>query len=157
MTCWRCGKPLTGTQAALLLPALLLFCPAATAQNTGAPTGVVPQSTAPAKAAAPSNGLTQLQETESPANVKAPSAVPAATEEGELGGSSFRIDVPSATPSSWNRKLVIYYHGYQSDPQRFAPDPATRVPNPPTKLISQLLSRGYAVAQPGYRLGGSRC
>ncbi len=74
------------------------------------------------------------------------------TEEGQIDGSNFRIDLPPGTV--WNRKLIVYYHRYQSDPHPIAPKPPTPPPNPPTRLTEQLLTRGYAVAQPGYRAGG---
>ena len=55
------------------------------AQNTGAPTGVA----APSDQASRQSGLSQLPESDA-ASRHMP-AVPARTEEGELGGSSFRI------------------------------------------------------------------
>ncbi len=112
---------------------------------------MTPRPAAPAGSPKTSNGLTQLGETESPTNAKG-TALPVRTEEGELRGSSFRIDLPE--DAAWNRKLIVYYHGYQAERQRFALNPATRAPNPPTRLIAQLLNRGYAVAQPGYQIGG---
>ncbi len=118
-------------------------------QNTGAPLGVT--SAGPPVPAPVQTALSQPPESE-PAR-SAPT-VPLHTEEGELRGSSFRIDVPNATPESWNRKLVVYYHGYQSAPQLFRINPATHAPNPPSRLLAQLLQRGYAVAQPGYKTGG---
>ncbi len=130
--------------------ALLLAAAPVGAQNVGAPTGVTPRK--PAVQAPRQTGLSRLPEADAP--TRAAAAVPVRTEEGELDGSSFRIDVPNATPASWNRKLVVYYHGYQSTPQLFQPNPATKKPNPPSRLVAQLLQRGYAVAQPGYRTGG---
>ncbi len=126
-----------------------LFPPGARAQNVGAPTGVTPQK--PAAQPPKQTGLSQLQDAE-PAPQRPGTLLPARTEEGELAGSAFRIDVPAAAP--WNRKLILYYHGYQPEPQRFGPNPATHAPNPPSRLIAQMLMRGYAVAQPGYRAGG---
>ena len=122
------------------------------AQAMGAPTGVTPKG--PATDAPRPTGLSQLPEADSASLNKLSALVPARTEEGQLGGSSFRIDIPSATDTSWNRKLVIYFHGYQSEPQRFRNNPSTNTPNPPSRLVSQLLQRGYAVAQPGYSTGG---
>ncbi len=107
----------------------------------------------PAQDSSRTNGLTQLPDTDA-GSARGASSVQARTEEGQLNGSAFRIDIPDAKPDSWNRKLVMYYHGYQSEPQLFRMDPATHHPNPPSRLIAQLLERGYAVAQPGYRAGG---
>ncbi|RRA48003.1 alpha/beta fold hydrolase [Acidipila sp. EB88] len=125
------------------------------AQAVGAPQGVVPPRAAPPKP----TGLSQLSETESAQPTRAAAAVAVKTEEGDLGGSDFRIDVPSGenasgTGARWNRQLVLYYHGYQPEPEVFRPNPATNAPYPPTRLVTQLLQRGYAVAQPGYRSGG---
>ena len=86
-------------------------------------------------------------------NAPAPPPIPAvkvATEEGSQASSSFRIDVPEI----WNHRLVLFFHGYQQTPQLFLPNPSTSKANPPTRLIEQLLARGYAVAQPGYSVGG---
>jgi len=49
---------------------------------------------------------------------------------------------------------MLFFHGYEQLPQLFAPNPATGKPNAPSHLIEALLSRGYAVAQPGYSVGG---
>ncbi len=121
------------------------------AQNIGAPAGA-PQHV-PAQDGGRINGLTQLPDTDTIPG-RGVSIIPSRTEEGQLSGSAFRIDVPNAEPDSWNRKLVMYYHGYQSEPQIFTINPTTHHPNPPSHLITQLLRRGYAVAQPGYRAGG---
>jgi pimeloyl-ACP methyl ester carboxylesterase len=122
--------------------------------------------------------------------------VPVRTEEGTLGASSFRIDIPlggavatsmaagspiwspdASAPTrgaganegvvpatglqplgppypAWNRQLVMYLHGYQSQPQLFRLNPLTHAANLPPRLVEQLLARGYAVAQPGYSSGG---
>ncbi len=127
------------------------------AQNVGAPTGVAP-STPKAEtqaAGAQATALSQLPEADAAAAHSTTSA-PVRTEEGDLHGSSFRIDLPSGSglPAGWNRRLVVYYHGYQSEPQLFQPNPATHAANPPSRMIAELLQRGYAVAQPGYRSGG---
>ncbi len=146
--------------AGLLLGGSLAHIAGAGAQIVGAPTGVTPlpsstarTSSTPRTSSAAQNGLTQLTD----ADIAAPRAavlVPVATEEGTINDSSFRIDVPAATPRSWNHRLVIYYHGYQPEPQIFRMNPATNKPNAPARLIQQLLARGYAVAQPGYKAGG---
>ena len=66
------------------------------------------------------------------------------TETGTLDGASFRIDVPH----NWNHGLVLYYHGYQPRPQLFDPK------YPPTRILQEILNRGYAVARSGYSVGG---
>ncbi len=139
------------------------------AQSTGAPTGVAQGQKPQGDVGKPGNGLTQLGDSDSASGAKSSVATgPVRTEEGNIRGSSFRIDIPQDLPQAapgtgsapgkpgtgWNRKLIVYYHGYQPDPQRFAMNPATKAPNPPSRLIAQLLARGYAVAQPGYRAGG---
>ena len=65
------------------------------------------------------------------------------TEIGVLDGAAYRIDVPA----HWNRGLVVFFHGYQLAPERFAPGPL-----PPDQRV--VLARGYALVQSGYREGG---
>lgn len=135
-------------------------CPA-WSQNTGAPAGVRPPSAAQAPKSTPAgtNSLSRLPDAEA-ASAPPPQhpLVPARTEEGTIGRSDFRIDLPSGdgTPSApaWNHELVIYFHGYQGEPQRFHANPLTQSPFPPSRLVEQLLTRGFAVAQPGYSSGG---
>jgi pimeloyl-ACP methyl ester carboxylesterase len=67
-----------------------------------------------------------------------------------LAGASFRIDIPQ---QGWNRGLVLYFHGYEQKPAIFAPGPDGK-PHPPTRILQQVLNRGYAVAQTGYSTGG---
>ncbi len=156
--CGRKGAAATGL--ALLIVAAAL---PARAQGTGAPTGVVPGQNVAAPPSPPrtassgspsgagvqrAGGLSQLPEADA---ARSGPAIPLRTEEGEIGGSSFRIDEPK---SGWNHELVVYYHGYQEEPQRFRLNPVTHATNPPTRLIAELLQRGYAVAQPGYTAGG---
>ena len=74
----------------------------------------------------------------------APPPVPVRTETGRLDGASFRIDIPQ----NWNRGLVLYFHGYQQNPQVFDPK------YPPTRILQEILNRGYAVARSGYAVGG---
>jgi pimeloyl-ACP methyl ester carboxylesterase len=74
----------------------------------------------------------------------APPPVPVRTETGRLDGASFRIDIPQ----NWNRGLVLYFHGYQQNPQIFDPK------YPPTRVLQEILNRGYAVARSGYAAGG---
>jgi pimeloyl-ACP methyl ester carboxylesterase len=136
------------------------------AQDVGAPTGVAAGAAAPAADSSATGGRLGR---EAPLFPMLP-PVPSRTEEGTLGGSDFRIDLPVGSGieagtgaaagaaagelPGWNRKLVVYFHGYQSEPQRFRMNPATHGPNAPSRLIQQLLRRGYAVVQPGYRTGG---
>ncbi len=153
-------------QALLLVPAMFLLgaCPfPVRAQGTGAPTGVTARPQTPAKplepgeSQGPKTGIAQQPErTAAERALKDAGAVqaPVHTEEGRIGDSSFRIDVPNATPASWNRKLIVYFHGYQSEPQLFRLNPVTGLPYTPLRQINQLLLRGYAVAQPGYAIGG---
>lgn len=135
----------------------------ASGQNVGAPTGVtakVPGAVQPAKPLTPAGptGSTPAF----PPTLPPPPLVPARTEEGMLGGSSYRIDIPlgpGASPGApaavpWNGRLVLYLHGYQSQPQLFRVNPSTHAVNPPSRQVEQLLTRGYAVAQPGYTTGG---
>ena len=147
----RYGAMLPAAALAACLGGSLLWAQTqALAQNIGAPTGVTPKTAGPPRATGPAH----LPETENPVLTRSPAPVPVRTEEGQLGGSGFRIDIPNATEASWNRKLVMYFHGYQSEPQRYRINPVTHAPNPPSRLVAQLLQRGYAVAQPGYTTGG---
>jgi pimeloyl-ACP methyl ester carboxylesterase len=49
--------------------------------------------------------------------------------------------------------LVLYFHGYEQKPAIFAPG-ADSKPHPPTRILQQILNRGYAVAETGYSVGG---
>ncbi|MFZ0271865.1 MAG: alpha/beta hydrolase [Acidobacteriaceae bacterium] len=73
-----------------------------------------------------------------------PPPVPVKTEAGKINGASFRIDVPK----NWNHGLVLYFHGYEPTPQVFDPK------YPPTRILQEILNRGYAVARSGYAVGG---
>jgi pimeloyl-ACP methyl ester carboxylesterase len=73
-----------------------------------------------------------------------PPPVAVTTEVGRIEGASFRIDIPK----NWNRGLVLYFHGYQQTPQVFDPK------YPPTRVLQEILNRGYAVARSGYAVGG---
>lgn len=119
---------------------------AASAQ-VGSPTG---------QANSPGNHKTEPPSTQSPkltTSKPAPGptapAVPVDTEIGDLHGSSFRIDIPK---ENWNHGLVMYYHGYESKPHVFSP--VDGQPRPPSRILQQILNRGYAVAQSGYATGG---
>jgi pimeloyl-ACP methyl ester carboxylesterase len=165
-------------------------------QNAGAPTGVTPAQPA-VGATAPGPAQASAAPPPIPGPSRPPIVVPARTEEGTLGASSFRIDLPlgdaeallptavgqrrglsavsgssnaaapfmgpvtgpAVTPlalpyPAWNHRLVVYLHGYQAQPQLFRPNLTTHAANLPSRLIEQLLARGYAVAQPGYSTGG---
>lgn len=69
---------------------------------------------------------------------------PARTEVGTLQGASYRIDVPS----HWNRKLVVYFHGYEDRPVVFGQGEAL------SPMFGPVLARGYAIVQSGYSQGG---
>ena len=80
----------------------------------------------------------------SPPTPATPPPVPVQTEIGKIDGASFRIDIPK----NWNHGLVLYFHGYQPIPQTFDPK------YPPTRILQEILNRGYAVARSGYAVGG---
>jgi pimeloyl-ACP methyl ester carboxylesterase len=121
---------------------------AAGGQQTGGPQNnpAAPPSVAAPRLGNPAEAAAARAEGRLPA---APT-VPVTTEEGMRDGSSFRIDVPEI----WNHRLVLFFHGYEQTPRLFAANPSTEKPNPPGRLMQQLLARGYAVAQPGYSVGG---
>jgi pimeloyl-ACP methyl ester carboxylesterase len=104
--------------------------------------------------AASSSLQLQLQTLDRPAEkqslVVEPSPVPVSTELGEINGASFRIDIPQ---QGWNKGLVMYFHGYEQKPRVFALG-ADSKPYPPSRVLQQLLNRGYAVAESGYSTGG---
>ena len=79
-----------------------------------------------------------------PAPEPTPPPIPVQTEIGKIDGASFRIDIPK----NWNHGLVLYFHGYQPTPQTFDPK------YPPTRVLQEILNRGYAVARSGYAVGG---
>ncbi|SDG01604.1 alpha/beta hydrolase [Terriglobus roseus] len=62
------------------------------------------------------------------------------TEVGVLGRAEYRIDVPA----SWNRSLVVFYHGYSESPFRFRLDGSIGA------QPEQMYKRGFAVIQSGY-------
>jgi pimeloyl-ACP methyl ester carboxylesterase len=65
------------------------------------------------------------------------------TEIGQLQGVPFRIDVPE----NWNHGLVVYYHGYRTEPEKFKDEPL----NP---ALAEFTKRGYAVVQSAYSRTG---
>lgn len=79
-----------------------------------------------------------------PAPAAAPAAVSVQTEIGTLDHASYRIDIPH----NWNHSLVVYFHGYMAHPQIFDPK------YPPSRVLQEILNRGYAVARSGYSVGG---
>ena len=109
-------------------PATHPSTPAATPSQTAHPPA--PSNAAPATTPAPV-----------PA---APPPVPVKTEIGRINGASFRIDIPK----NWNHGLVLYFHGYEPTPQTFDPK------YPPTRILEEILNRGYAVARSGFAVGG---
>ena len=113
------------------------------ASPTGQANSPAPKTSAPPSAAAPRLATSR------PSLPTEPPAVPVNTEIGTLQGASFRIDVPK---QEWNRDLVVYFHGYESKPRIFSL--ADNQPRPPSRILQQLLNRGYAVAESGYSTGG---
>ncbi|HEY1810125.1 MAG TPA: hypothetical protein VGG42_16290, partial [Acidobacteriaceae bacterium] len=70
-----------------------------------------PAPTSPSAASSPPRSSAE------PPPAAAPPPIPVQTETGRLDGASFRIDIPK----NWNRGLVLYFHGYQQNPQVFDP------------------------------------
>lgn len=66
------------------------------------------------------------------------------TEVGAFNGVAYRIDIPN----DWNRRLVVYYHGYAQQPVTF--HLAARLTGPQAPL----LERHYAVAESAYSQTG---
>src|SRR5947199_10247530 len=64
-------------------------------------------------------------------------AAPAKIDTGTLASASYRIDVPD----SWNRALVVWFHGYATSPVSLAAG------EPLAPQLQQLIDRGHAVAQ----------
>jgi pimeloyl-ACP methyl ester carboxylesterase len=62
---------------------------------------------------------------------------------GELNGAKFRIDIPE----NWNGGLVMYCHGYSSEPVSYKD---TKLP----PVFAVFTDQGYALAQSGYAGGG---
>lgn len=65
-------------------------------------------------------------------------------ETGKLGEAEYRIDIPK----NYNGSLLIYCHGYSSNPGKFERDKAVNA------VLKGFLELGYAVAQSGYSKGG---
>lgn len=151
----------------LSLPIISLFLPAlAPAQVTTPPRAQVaapahaasapPASPSASPSATPPQHALPSSAPPSPSNAPAssepapatapppPPPIPVRTEIGRLNDAWFRIDIPQ----NWNRGLVLYFHGYASKPQVFDPK------YPPTRVLQEILNRGYAVARSGYAAGG---
>jgi dipeptidyl aminopeptidase/acylaminoacyl peptidase len=117
--------------------------------SSSAPAPIPAAQTAPAThPSTPSATPTQTAHTPAPttttALATAPPPIPIRTEIGHIDGASFRIDIPK----NWNHGLVLYFHGYEPTPQTFDPK------YPPTRILQEILNRGYAVARSGYAVGG---
>jgi len=132
----------------LRVAVLLLGFTAAASAQVGSPTG---QANSPGnqKTAPPSTQSPKLTTSKPATPAPAAPAVPVNTEIGELRGSSFRIDIPK---ENWNHSLVMYYHGYEAKPRIFSL--VDGQPHPPSRILQQILNRGYAVAESGYSTGG---
>ncbi|MFZ0632480.1 MAG: alpha/beta hydrolase [Acidobacteriaceae bacterium] len=114
--------------------------PASTSPTPHPQTG---HTAAPAPSAGSSSASPALSAPATP-SPPTPPPVPVRTETGHLDGASFRIDIPQ----NWNHGLVLYFHGYQPTPQVFDPK------YPPSRILQEILNRGYAVARSGYAVGG---
>jgi pimeloyl-ACP methyl ester carboxylesterase len=68
----------------------------------------------------------------------------ARTEVGDLSGAQFRVDVPD----NWNHGLVIYCHGYRTEPVTFDGK------QPIDENLAVFVKAGYAVAQSSYSTTG---
>lgn len=147
---WKAVRSLLGFQ--LLLAALSpLMALGAAGLQVGSPSG---QANGPGQKPSSPPSVQSPRLTTSkppqPANGPAePPPTPVNTEMGELHGASFRIDIPK---EGWNRSLVMYYHGYEAKPRIFTL--VDGQPRPLGRILQQILSRGYAVAQSGYTDGG---
>jgi pimeloyl-ACP methyl ester carboxylesterase len=118
------------------------------AAQVGSPTGQA-NSHGQQKTGPPSTQSPRLTTSKPPAASPEPPPAPVNTEIGELRGASFRIDVPK---QNWNHGLVMYYHGYEAKPRVFSL--VDGQPRPPSRILQQILNRGYAVAESGYSAGG---
>lgn len=66
------------------------------------------------------------------------------TEVGELDGAPFRIDLPE----NWNHRLVMYCHGYSTDPPKYDAG------KPLDEVQATFVNAGYAFAQSAYSRTG---
>lgn len=65
-------------------------------------------------------------------------------EYGTSDGASYRIDVPA----KWNHEVIMFYHGYSTQPVRFAQGEKI------SPMFQPMFDEGYAVLQSGYSAGG---
>ena len=95
--------------------------------------------------AAKACGLPPLPSSTTSAANAASQGYPAGTRavRGTLGGAPYRIELPRA----WNRVLILWSHGYQTQTSPQADDPGALT-------TSWLLQNGYAIAASGYRSTG---
>ncbi len=63
---------------------------------------------------------------------------------GTHAGAAYRIDIPA----NWNRRLIVYYHGYEIMPVAFD------AREPVSPMFEPMLKRGYAVIQSAYSAAG---
>jgi pimeloyl-ACP methyl ester carboxylesterase len=131
----------------LALLALSIIVSAQVGSPTGQANSPGQKPGSPPSTQSPKLATTQPTQT-SPAPA-GPPGVPVNTEIGELHGASYRIDIPK---QNWNRGLVMYYHGYEAKPRLFSLQDGQ--PRPPSRILQQILNRGYAVAESGYEDGG---
>ncbi len=128
------------TARALLSLCLLLSLLPSHAQ-VASPTGQ--SNSKPRNAAPPVSTRAPRLGSRSPSVTPEPPPVPVKTEIGTLNGASFRVD----TPQNWNHGLVVYYHGYEQKARVFQQ-------HAPSRVLQQILNRGYAVIESGYSAGG---
>ncbi|MEO5558995.1 MAG: alpha/beta hydrolase [Dokdonella sp.] len=73
-----------------------------------------------------------------------PSRIHAITEIGTQAGAAYRIDIPA----DWNQGLVIFFHGYSTEPIVFGDGERL------SPMFDPMLARGFAVIQSGYSAAG---
>ncbi len=65
-------------------------------------------------------------------------------EMGMLEGAAYRMDIPA----NWNRNLIVFYHGYSTEPVIFSDGQKI------SPMFDPMLQAGYAVIQSGYSSAG---
>ena len=80
-----------------------------------------------------------------PHTQSAASATASTVETGEIDKALFRIEIPA----NWNKGLIMYAHGYQP-----AGTPVSFDRNDAALVRAEFLSRGFAIAESGYRAQG---
>lgn len=73
-----------------------------------------------------------------------PATAQPVTEIGKLSGVGYRIDIPL----HWNRRLIVFYHGYAIDPVAF--HDGERI----SPMFDPMLAEGYAIVQSAYSQTG---